>query len=161
MTIFKVLRLEHVVARGLLEEIIERTTLSSAGANLEMTRKLVRDLRTMLISHNRAEESVFYEALRELAHHPELADTRAEEHHMIEELMEDLESTSPRDDNWNEKLAVIKSQIESHFAEEETVVFSTLDNVIDDDLGETLARSFEVLRSELMRASSNTRSFHL
>ncbi len=133
--IFEILKAEHADLRRLLEEVIEPTEGPAAGI---LDAKLL-ELRSALISHDRAEEAVFYEALKNVPNRTELAETKEEEHHMTEAILEDL--IASRED-WDAKLALLKNHMEGHIAEEETSVFAIMQSSISTEQSEQMARSF-------------------
>lgn len=152
MGIFETLRIEHAAIQDLLDDLIDATTVPMEGERPVIHHadwvECVRELKQTLIAHDRAEEAVFYDLLRSAANRSELADVKTEEHHIVEELIENLERLQPRDGNWPVQLALLKSQIESHIAEEEANVFGIVQPFVDDEHSERLAVEFEKLRDE-------------
>jgi hypothetical protein len=53
---------------------------------------------------------------------------------------------SRRDFNWDRTLGLLKNQLESHIAEEETMVFKVLSAFVDDDTSDKMAKEFIRLR---------------
>lgn len=153
MDIFEILRIEHASIRGILDDLVDTSTDVQAGGDLGQDwTDLLADLKLTLVAHNRAEEATLYDALSNIPHRDELADIKTEEHHLAEELLEDLEEINPADNQWAEKLAVFRNHLESHFAEEETNVFSVAQSHIDQEQGEQLYREFEQLRDDLVES---------
>lgn len=151
MDIFESLRLDHAALRGLLDDVIEKSTgmnpLSSfTGQDWP---ELMNDLKISLIAHNRAEEAVLYEHLTKIPHRSELSEIKTEEHRMTESLLEDIEGLNPQDTTWESRLGLIKNQLESHIAEEETLVFSIIREAITDEEAEKMANEFEALRDQI------------
>lgn len=163
MDFFELLRIEHASLRDLLDQLIDKSTSSSAEeAAVSPPRdetlerdwpEIMHDLKLALIGHNRAEEAVLYDALRRIPHRSEMADLKTEEHHLAEELLEDLEEINPADRQWAMKLGLLKNQIESHVAEEETTVFSLLLSEITDEESERMSTEFESLRDDIVQGA--------
>jgi hemerythrin-like domain-containing protein len=160
MEIFETLRNDHAVLRDLLDQLIDKTepdqgTLLSPIVDQEGADWPVdfHDLKLALVAHNRAEEAVFYDLLNRIPHRTELAELKTEEHHMAEELLEDLEEINPADRTWNEKLSLFKNQIESHIAEEETMVFSLIQPLLDEEEAERLGQEFSSLRDDIIEGA--------
>ncbi len=151
MDIFEELRADHAAIRSLLDEIIESSTGLSptkASEGREWPEAL-QELKTSLFAHNRAEEAVFYEALSQIPHRDELAEIKTEEHHMGETVLDELIAMNPEDSDWDIRLDLLKNQIESHVAEEETLVFSILKEHTSEQEALRMAQEFEKLREEL------------
>jgi hemerythrin superfamily protein len=154
MNIFETLRMDHASLRGILEDLIEKSedsetrSLSNVTADQDWP-ELFYELKIGLVAHHRAEEAVLYNKLRSLPYRGELADVKTEEHHLIEELLEDLEEINPADQEWSVRLALLQNQIESHFAEEETTVFSLLQPIVSDVESEKMCSEFESLRNDI------------
>lgn len=143
-------------AKNLLDEVIDQTTLGRIGGGrarppiCENWKDCLIELQRQFVAHARAEEIVFYEALREIGHHSEMADTKTEEHHVIEELIESLLKLTPVDRGWGIRLSLLKNQLESHVAEEETVIFGAVMLQIDDELADEMGRRFEILKASYL-----------
>jgi iron-sulfur cluster repair protein YtfE (RIC family) len=156
MDIFETLRLEHAAMRSLLDEIIEKSTSEAAisgsptgEAPGEDWADLLHDFKLSLIAHDRAEEAVFYDVLTRIPNRTEMYDLKIDEHHLAEELLADVEQLNPQDYEWGSRLALLQNQMESHIAEEETVVYAIVREAISDEEAERMAGEFEKLREEL------------
>ncbi len=103
---------------------------------------LFETLKAELTIHERIEEEIFYPALKS---HPKAADIVLEgyeEHHVVDEIMGELEATSVSDETWGAKFKVMKENIEHHIEEEEGEMFKQARQVFDDreleDLGKQM-----------------------
>lgn len=148
MEIFEALRLDHIRLRDGLDDLIDMTT----GQELtDEWAEVFFDLKQSLNAHDRAEETVFYDALTRVPNRQELADIKTEEHHQVEETLQELELIHPAGSGWIQMLFLLRNQIESHIAEEETFVFGLLQGVISDEESEQMGDEFRRLRDrELM-----------
>ena len=151
MTIFQALKADHDKLKRILEDLIELTALPPEPRSSQKTEKktwkeLLASLKTALLAHDRAEEAVFYEALRDRAHLPEFADSRTEEHHAVEVLIEGLEHLNPHHHDWQTQLSLLKTQLEAHIAEEETAIFDAVESAISEDDSYHMAEAFYSLR---------------
>ncbi len=97
MQIFETLRWDHVGIRDCLDTLIEVSTGREHADIGEDWAEAFFDLKTLLNAHNRAEETVFYEAVSQIPNREDLADIKTEEHHQAEETLQDLETMSPVD----------------------------------------------------------------
>ena len=154
MTIFQLLRDDHHRLRLILENLIETTSRSiephTTQPSLESGRRWLGELEMVHLAHSRAEELVLYERLRFLPHRDGLADQQLEEHRMIEETLDELAQMDPTDDKWDEALSLVKNQLESHLASEETTVFPILELAVEQEEAERLARDFEISRDDIL-----------
>ena len=112
----------------------------------EKTRtELFAKLKTELSIHERIEEEIFYPALKS---HPKAKDIVLEgyeEHHVVDEIMGELEITPVTDETWGAKFIVMKENIEHHIEEEEGEMFKTARQVFDaDELEKLGARMLEL-----------------
>ena len=100
----------------------------------EKTRtELFGSLKSEMLIHERIEEEIFYPALKS---HPKARDIVLEgyeEHHVVDEIMGELEATSVTDETWGAKFKVMKENIEHHIEEEEGEMFKQARQVFDAD----------------------------
>ena len=112
----------------------------------EKTRtELFAKLKEEMVLHERIEEEIFYPALKE---HPKAKDIVLEgfeEHHVVDEIMGELEATDVTDETWGAKFKVMKENIEHHIEEEEGEMFKQARQVFENDELEQLgARMMEL-----------------
>ena len=102
-------RVKKMLAEG--EETTERA---------EKTRAEVFDrLKEEMLIHERIEEEIFYPALKQHPRAKEIVLEGFEEHHVVDEIMGELEATDVTDEQWGAKFKVMKENIEHHAVEEE------------------------------------------
>jgi hypothetical protein len=112
----------------------------------EKTRTELFDrLKSEMLIHERIEEEIFYPALKS---HPKARDIVLEgyeEHHVVDEIMGELEATDVTDETWGAKFTVMKENIEHHIEEEEGDMFKQARQIFDtDELEELGARMMEL-----------------
>ena len=119
----------------------EETTERAEKTRAEVFAKLKED---MLI-HERIEEEIFYPALKSHPKAKEIVLEGYEEHHVVDEIMGELEATDVTDETWGAKFKVMKENIEHHIEEEEGEMFKQARQVFSADELETLgARMLEL-----------------
>ncbi len=128
-------KVKKILADG--EETTERA---------EVTRtELFEKIKAEMLIHERIEEEIFYPALKS---HPKAKDIVLEgyeEHHVVDEIMGELEALPVTDETWGAKFKVMKENIEHHIEEEEGEMFKTARQVFDADELESLgARMLEL-----------------
>jgi hemerythrin-like domain-containing protein len=128
-------RVKKMLAEG--EETTERA---------EKTRTQVfAKLKEEMLIHERIEEEIFYPALKEHPKAKEIVLEGYEEHHVVDEIMGELEATDVTDEQWAAKFKVMKENIEHHIEEEEGDMFKQARQVFsDEELEELGARMMEL-----------------
>src|SRR5918995_7309084 len=113
----------------------------------EKTRtELFATLKGEMIVHERIEEEIFYP---ELKAHPKAKDIVLEgyeEHHVVDEIMGELEALDVTDETWGAKFKVMKENIEHHIEEEEGEMFKQARSVFDRQELEDLGGRMEALK---------------
>jgi hemerythrin-like domain-containing protein len=98
-----------------------------------------------MLIHERIEEEIFYPALKEHPKAKEIVLEGFEEHHVVDEIMGELEATDVTDEQWAAKFKVMKENIEHHIEEEEGEMFKQARQVFSADELESLgARMMEL-----------------
>ena len=140
MDAIALLKADHDKVKKMLAEGEETTERA------EKTRtELFETLKAEMMIHERIEEEIFYPALKS---HPKARDIVLEgyeEHHVVDEIMGELEETPVTDETWGAKFKVMKENIEHHIEEEEGEMFKQARQVFDtDELEELGARMLEL-----------------
>jgi hypothetical protein len=140
MDAIALLKADHDKVKKMLAEGEETTERA------EKTRtELFDTLKAEMMIHERIEEEIFYPALKS---HPKARDIVLEgyeEHHVVDEIMGELEATPVTDETWGAKFKVMKENIEHHIEEEEGDMFKQARQVFDtDELEELGARMMEL-----------------
>ena len=140
MDAIALLKADHDKVKKMLAEGEETTERA------EKTRtELFDTLKAELMIHERIEEEIFYPALKS---HPKARDIVLEgyeEHHVVDEIMGELEATPVTDETWGAKFKVMKENIDHHIEEEEGEMFKQARQVFDTDELEALgARMMEL-----------------
>jgi hemerythrin superfamily protein len=105
--------------------------------------------------HARAEEEIFYPAVRSAAKtddDEDLLDEAAVEHEVVSELIEKLEAMGPGDSLYRAYFTVLSEYVKHHVKEEEKELFPRVKRMksLDlDDLGEQLTERKQALMAEL------------
>ncbi len=140
MDALSLLKADHDKVKKMLAEGEETTERA------EKTRtELFETLKAEMMIHERIEEEIFYPALKS---HPKAKDIVLEgyeEHHVVDEIMGELEGTDVGDETWGAKFKVMKENIEHHIEEEEGEMFKQARSVFETDELESLgARMMEL-----------------
>lgn len=140
MNAIKLLKDDHDKVKKMLAEG-EETTERAEKTRSEVFAKIKEE---MLI-HERIEEEIFYPALKQHPKAKEIVLEGFEEHHVVDEIMGELEATDVTDEQWGAKFKVMKENIEHHIEEEESEMFDQARQVFSDEELEQLgARMMEL-----------------
>ena len=126
MDAISLLKADHDKVKKMLAEG-EATTERAEKTRTE----LFSTLKAELMVHEQIEEEIFYPALKS---HPKAQDIvleAYEEHHVVDEVMGELEATDVTDETWAAKFKVMKENIEHHIEEEEGEMFKQARSVFD------------------------------
>ncbi len=141
MDAISLLQADHDKVKTLLSDG-DDTTESAEATRTDLFQKIKAE---MLI-HERIEEEIFYPALKS---HPKAKDIVLEgyeEHHVVDEIMGELETVPVTDETWGAKFKVMKENIEHHIEEEEGEMFKTARQVFDADELESLGSRMQELK---------------
>jgi hemerythrin-like domain-containing protein len=146
MDAITLLTTDHKKVKRLLGEL-ESTTERGVKTRTE----LFATIKGELTVHEIIEEEIFYP---ELKAHPKAKDIVLEgyeEHHVVDEIMSELEETPVEDETWGAKAKVMKENIEHHIEEEEGEMFKTARSVFDRAELDELGRRMEERRTSAKR----------
>ena len=148
MDAISLLKADHDKVKKMLSEG-EETTERAEKTRTELFARLKEEM----MIHERIEEEIFYPALKE---HPKARDIALEgyeEHHVVDQIMGELEATDVSDEIWLAKFKVMKENIEHHIEEEEGEMFKQARQVFDDAELEDLGKRMNELKQLAMQAS--------
>lgn len=148
MNAITLLKTDHDKVKRLLTELDSTTERA-----LKTRAELFATIKGELTVHEAIEEEIFYP---ELKAHPKAKDLvleAYEEHHVVNEIMAELESTPVDDETWGAKATVMKENLEHHIEEEEGEMFTAARSVFGraelDDLGQRMAARKAQAKREL------------
>jgi hemerythrin-like domain-containing protein len=113
--------------------------------------ELFATIKGELTVHEVIEEEIFYPALKE---HPKAKDIvleAYEEHHVVDQVMAELEGLDVSDETWGAKATVMKENVEHHIDEEEKEMFAQARQVFDKAELEELGTRMEERKASAQR----------
>jgi hemerythrin-like domain-containing protein len=146
MDAIALLKADHDKVKKLLAELDETTDRA-----VKTRGELFATIKGELTVHEIIEEEIFYP---ELKAHPKAKDIVLEgyeEHHVVDEIMSELEETPVDDETWGAKAAVMKENLEHHIEEEEGEMFKTAREVFEKAELEELGARMETRKAEAKR----------
>jgi hemerythrin-like domain-containing protein len=143
MDALKLLKQDHDEVKQLLEKL-DSTTERGVKTREELFSRVQRELQV----HEAIEEEIFYPRLRENAKTKEIALEGYEEHHVVDLVMSEIDSTPFDDETWGAKFTVMKENVEHHIEEEEGEMFKLARQALGSELAE-LGERMEARKKEL------------
>lgn len=134
MNVLKILKRDHSTVRSLFNKY-SRTGKSSHEKKTELFEQIRRELQI----HSRAEEEIFYPAIK-ATNGPEsrkLMSEALKEHKDVDELLTQISRLKPTDKNFEEKIETLFESVDHHIEEEEGEIFQFVEeNCSEDELNE-------------------------
>jgi hemerythrin superfamily protein len=149
MSIYDELKSDHDKVRAVLAEISDMSEKAS-----KRREKAFLQLKEMMTAHSRAEERIFYTALKEFEETKSDALEGYEEHHVVDVLLREIARLDPGGERWKAKFTVLKENIEHHAQEEEGEIFNAARKVLSDEEAEEMAEKFVAARDRLVKAEA-------
>ena len=125
-TIYDAIKKDHDEHRNLLKTIADGS--KDADARRKAWDRFYHDVK----AHAAADEETFYSKLISKTWGQDAARHSVHEHKQLDDLMEELNKMSIKDDGWQDKFGKLKHDYEHHIDEEEGDVFKRAREVIDD-----------------------------
>lgn len=148
MDVFKLLKEDHKEVKQLFKKIED----SSDGA-IKTREKTYKELMRELMVHARVEERIVYPRLREIEKLEDTVKEGIEEHHVAEQLMEEIAQMAASDEQWMAKVSVLKEMVEHHVEEEEKELFPKASKELDKDEIEELGQVVEEEKKDMLGGS--------
>ena len=143
MNAFKLLEADHEKVAGIFEKL-EPTT----ERGVKTREDLFAQLKTELDIHAGIEETIFYPALKDVDKTHDLVLEAYEEHHVIKQLLAELDALSKDDEQWGAKLKVLQENVEHHVEEEEDELFPKAQKVLSAEEVEALGERLQQAKTK-------------
>jgi len=119
MNVLELLKEDHSNVESLFEKY-DRTGKSSQEKKTELFEEIRRELQL----HSRAEEEMFYPALKALnGEGRRLVSEALKEHRDVDELLTQISRLKPCDKNFDDKMETLIENVDHHVQEEEGEIF--------------------------------------
>lgn len=143
--IYDELKKDHDQVKEMMTRIVEMSSRSSTSKM-----KLFGEMKAALTAHVRAEEKVFYDAIKreKIAHDNALEGF--EEHHVADLLMREISRLAPSDEKWTAKFAVLKENVEHHVEEEEGEIWAKAREILNEAEAQQLGEAFVTEKEKLL-----------
>jgi len=134
MNVLKILKSDHSAVRSLFNKY-SRTGKSSHEKRLELFERIRRELQI----HSRAEEEIFYPAVKAKngAESRKLVSEALKEHKDVDELLTQISRLKPTDKNFDEKMETLFENVDHHVEQEEGEIFQFVEeNCSEEELND-------------------------
>lgn len=99
--------------------------------------------------HSRAEELVFYPALREFEDTDDIIEEAEAEHEEAAAMLEELKALGPDSEEFPDRIAELKEAVMHHLQEEESEVFEIIRDYMDEEELSALGQEFQQAKTKL------------
>jgi hemerythrin superfamily protein len=152
MIIYDELKKDHDQVKEMMARIEEMSPRASTSKV-----KLFEEISAALTAHLRAEEKIFYDAMkREKSAHDSVLEGH-EEHHVADLLMREISRLSPSDGKWKAKFTVLKENVEHHVEEEEGEIWAKAQEIFDEAKAQELGEAFVTEKEKLLAKNGQTK----
>jgi hemerythrin superfamily protein len=145
MIIYDELKNDHDAVKEMMTRIEEMSSRASTSKV-----KLFEEMKTALTAHLRAEEKVFYDAIKQEKTAHDAALEGYEEHHLADLLMREISRLAPSDEKWKAKFTVLKENVEHHVEEEEGEIWAKAREILDEAKAQELSEAFVAEKGKLL-----------
>lgn len=156
MTIYERLKQDHEEIRSLLSQLV---VLVPGQESLRGD--LIHRIRDELIPHSRAEEAVFYNALRSVSEGKRVVMESYEEHIEAEALLRFLQIQDKIDFKWKATAEKLQKALEHHIYDEETKLFDVARKIFTGEESIMMVDAFERLKNDFSDDGFMKSSFEL
>jgi hemerythrin superfamily protein len=143
----KLLKEDHKKVKALFGEV--EVLGDRAGAS---RKKLFQQIDRELTIHSKIEETIFYPEFRRRANNSEEKEEvleAYEEHHVVKNIIAELEDLDPKDETYKPKLQVLKDMVEHHVKEEEGPLFHMAHELFTKDELDQLGERIMVAKEQM------------
>ena len=155
MDIYNALKKDHEELKSLLAELVE------LESDDDYRMILIDQIQGALVPHSRAEESVFYNALRAASSDRSDVFHSFKEHMEAETTLQGLKARNFTNIDWKPSALKLKEAIEHHISEEEGKIFTSAKNLFSDQEVEMMGSAFEKLKASVAQEGFLQTSFDL
>ena len=145
MRVTTILKKDHRMVSGLI-----MTLEMTPKFNGTVRKSLFNQVYNNLMAHATAEEEVFYPAIRNVAFgQSEQVDEAYKEHGTVKDLLRQMSNMDPISDEFDRRLAELKSNVQHHVDEEEGELFQLCENRMSEEELREIGQAFSERKKEL------------
>ena len=145
MRVTTILKKDHRMVSGLM-----MTLEMTPRFNATVRKSLFNQIYTNLMAHATAEEEVFYPAIRNVAFgQGHQVDEAYKEHAVVKDLLHEMWNMDPISDEFDNKLAELKSNVQHHVEEEEGELFEVCETRMSEEQLREIGEALSARKKEL------------
>ncbi|HEX3860652.1 MAG TPA: hemerythrin domain-containing protein [Stellaceae bacterium] len=148
MSIYDELKSDHKQVSDMLGRLDEMSSRAIVAK-----KRLFEEMKTALTAHSRAEEKVFYDALKSAKDAHDIILEGYEEHHVLDVLLEEMIAIDPHDEKWAAKLSVLTENVKHHVEEEEGDIFKKARKIFDTATAKKLGEEFVATKEQMLQTA--------
>ena len=145
MRVTTILKKDHRMVSGLI-----MTLDMTPKFNSTVRKSLFNQIHNNLMAHATAEEEVFYPAIRNIAFgQSEQVDEAYKDHATVKDLLRQMSNMDPISDEFDNRVAELKSNVQHHVEEEEGELFELCENRMSEEQLREIGQAFSERKKEL------------
>lgn len=141
MNALDLLKMDHQEAASLMDQI----EAADSGGQKSKT-ELFNQLKSALTLHTRMEEQIFYPALENHQETRELVKEAFSEHKEVKNLLSEISGLSPTSNDFMNKIAELRDNVDHHVEEEETEMFPKVKQVLSQGQIDEIGRRMQEMK---------------
>ena len=154
MNAIELLKEDHQMAMSLITEL--ESADEQAGTDATQT-ETFNKLQQALKLHTRMEEEIFYPALESFDETSDLVTEAYQEHEQVDQLLAQLSSQAPNEEEFQEALAELRSSIEHHVEEEENEMFPQAEQVLGQQRLQEMGQQMQAMKKDGQQVAATMR----
>lgn len=150
MNAIDMLKEDHQKVKGLFRQF------EQAGEDTARKKQIANQVFQELKVHSQLEEEIFYPAVKEKTREEEARDLvteGVEEHHVVDQLMEELQQPGLDDEVYDAKFKVLTENVEHHIQEEEEELMPKAEQALGSDMA-SVTEQMQQLKQRLMKSAA-------
>ncbi len=149
MNVFELLKQDHLKVSNIFEQLESTDEIASS-----QRQTLFTQLKQELDIHAHVEETILYPVLKQASETREITVEAYEEHQEVKDLLAELEAMPIDDEEWNDTLLELKSNVEHHVDEEENEMFERARTVLSQEQIDDIGNRIEEAKRQQKAASA-------
>jgi hemerythrin superfamily protein len=142
MSIYQTLKNDHDAVQDLMQKL-------KKGQGPKADERSFATLKEELTLHSKAEEKVFYTALRGHREAQELVQHATREHKQVEAMLEEMAELDSQSEEFRAKLEELRGAVEDHVEEEEGEIFEAARKLFSEDEARRMDDAFQQEKQRL------------
>ncbi|HXG67941.1 MAG TPA: hemerythrin domain-containing protein [Blastocatellia bacterium] len=153
MNAIELLKKDHQEAMELMDQL-EGMGASAAGAG---QKELFQRLKNALKLHTSIEEEIFYPAMEKFDEARDMVAEAYQDHEAVDQLLAEMSTLPPGDQEFMDRLAELRDNVENHVDEEEGEMFPQAEQLIGQSRLQEMGRQMQQRKQGRSAAATTSR----